>query len=108
MITMLVFVSNDGSNGETCSTMLEKKGIALQTNAFKDHKAMGSIYNFAKRLQRTIKATMLRTNSLKWIEKVDGIVAQYNKTPNSAIGGKTPNEASEPANYQEGLGHERQ
>ena len=55
------FLSNDGSTGETFSTMLEKKGIALQTNALKDHKAMGIIDKCAKRLQRTIKATMLRT-----------------------------------------------
>jgi len=79
------FLSNDGSTGETFSTMLDKKGIALQTNALKDHKAMGIIDNFARRLQRTIKATMLKTNSLKWIDKVDKIVETYNRTPNSTL-----------------------
>ena len=34
------FLSSDGSTGETFAAMLEKKGIALQTNALKDHKAM--------------------------------------------------------------------
>ena len=32
------FLSNDGSVGETFSQFLEKKGIALQTNALKDQR----------------------------------------------------------------------
>ena len=85
----------------TFSTMLENKGIALQTNALKDHKAMGIIDNCAKRLQRTIKATMLKTNSTKWIDKVDRIVATYNRTPNSALGGICPDEAAMPQHNQD-------
>ena len=95
------FLSSDGSTGETFSQMLEKKGIALQTNALKDHAAMGIIDNFAKRLKRIITATMLRKGSIRWIDKVDGVLTQYNKTPNSSLGGKSPDEAAKPENYQE-------
>ena len=81
--------------------MLADKEIALQTNALKDHKAMGIIENFARRLQRTIKARMLKTDSTKWIDKVDDIVASYNRTPNSALGGKSPHEAARPEHNQD-------
>ena len=81
--------------------MLEKKGIALQTNALKDHNAMGIIDNFAKRLKTIVAATAIKTNSVRWIDQVDDILKRYNNSANSAIANKTPNEAAEPGNYQE-------
>ena len=80
---------------------MEKKGIALQTNALKDHNAMGVIDNFAKRLKLILNATAIKNNSVRWIDQVDGILKRYNNTPNSAIADKTPNQAEESGNYQE-------
>ena len=54
--------------------MLEKKTFALQTNALKDHNAMGIIDNIAKRLKTILAATAIKTNSARWIDQVDGIL----------------------------------
>jgi transposase InsO family protein len=94
------FLSSDGGVGETFSTYLEKQGIALQTNALKDHKAMGIIDNFALRLRKILSATSLKENSVRWIGQVDKILERYNNSPNSAIADITPNDASKEANNQ--------
>ena len=65
------FLSSDGRVGETFSTYLEKQGIALQTNALKDHHAMGIIDNFALRLRKILSATSLKENSVRWIGQVE-------------------------------------
>jgi len=97
------FLSTDGRTGETFAKLLETRGIALQTNALKDHTALGIIDNFAKRLKTILAATALKQNSVRWIDQVDGILKRYNDMPNSAIADKTPNEANEKKDYQEVL-----
>jgi hypothetical protein len=95
------FLSSDGRVGETFSQYLEKDGIALQTNALKDHHAMGIIDNFALRLRTILAKTAIKENSVRWIGQVDKILDIYNNAPNSALGNLSPNEAGEPKNYEQ-------
>jgi len=71
------FLSTDGRTGETFAKLLETRGIALQTNALKDHTALGIIDNFAKRLKTILAATALKQNSVRWIDQVDGILKRF-------------------------------
>ena len=65
------FLSSDGREGKTFSQFLEQNEIAPQTNALKDHKAMGIIDNFARRLKLALAATAIKENSVRWIDQVD-------------------------------------
>jgi len=95
------FLSSDGRVGETISHYLETNGIALQTNALKDHNVMGIIDNLALRLWTVLSKTSLKEDSVRWIGQVDSILKIYNNAPNSALADLSPNDAGEPQNYEQ-------
>jgi hypothetical protein len=73
--------------------LLDKDKIALNLNAHKDHKVLGIIDNFAKRLKYIFTQTFLRTKSTSWINKLYNIIRVYNNQEHSALNGVAPNDA---------------
>jgi len=69
--------------------------IAQDTNALKDHKAMGIIDNYAKQLKSTLSRLFLQRKSLKWIDKLDDLIDVRNNMPNQALGGIKPVDVDE-------------
>jgi Integrase core domain len=97
------FLSEDNRAGETFAEMLEKKGIALQTNALKDHKAMGIIDNFAKRIHEIMNKQKLRDKSIDWINKMRAVETRYNKDVHKGLGDIAPNDVEKPENHEKVL-----
>ena len=72
---------------------LDMKKIILNTNALRDHHAMGIIDNFAFRIKNILTKGFLNDKNVEWLTKIQGIVDQYNKDGTAGIGGIAPNEA---------------
>lgn len=72
--------------------------ISQNTNALKDHKAMGIIDNYAKQLKSTLSRLFLERKSLKWIDKLDDLIDIRNNMPNEALGGIKPVDVDEDDN----------
>lgn len=72
---------------------LEKNEIILEMNVLNDHFALGIIDNFARRLKTIFSKIFIRTGKKNWIDYIDKVVSQYNKTPHSALKGLSPNQA---------------
>jgi hypothetical protein len=100
--------------------MADKHKIALTMNALKDHRALGIIDNFAKRIKDVLTKTFLRTKDVKWLDIIQSIVSRYNKGSTSALKvvenlneskqgeepkykDLSPNEANEPGNFEKVL-----
>ena len=103
------------------SKYVQKEQIATTTNALKDHRALGIIDNFAKRLKLTLNKTFVRTKNNRWLDIIQPIVANLNNKPTEALtvmsnGDKvkqsqenpkyvtlTPNKAAEPEHLEKVL-----
>ena len=100
--------------------MVDKYDIALNMNALKDHRALGIIDNFAKRIKDVLTKTFLRTKDTRWLDIIQKIVERYNKSSTSALHvvenlneskqgeepkykDLSPNEANQPDNYEKVL-----
>jgi len=100
--------------------MVEKREIALNMNALKDHRALGIIDNFAKRIKDVLTKTFLRTKNTQWLDIIQKIVERYNKSSTAALHvvenldeskqgeepkykDLSPNEASQPGNFEKVL-----
>ena len=83
---------------DTFLNLMDKLKIALQPNVLNDHRALGIIDNFARRLKTTITKLQLHKNNLNWVDSIQNIIDNYNKSDHQAIDDLTPNEASEPKN----------
>ena len=65
--------------------LMDKKKIALTTNALKDHRALGIIDNFAKRIKDVLTKTFIRVKDVKWLGIIQEIVNRYNKATHSSL-----------------------
>jgi hypothetical protein len=89
----LIMSDNDSSfTGLKFQKVLTKYDIHHDPNAVGDHNALGIIDNFAKRIKRIITAYFLQTKKKNWIDVIQKIVATYNVSPHSSLGGFTPTE----------------
>ena len=75
----------------TWLTFIEKENIAFNTNALKDHRALGIIDNFAKRIKLTLNKRFVDTNSTKWIDYITKVITTYNNQEHRSLGEATPN-----------------
>jgi hypothetical protein len=75
----------------TWLTFIEKENIAFNTNALKDHRALGIIDNFAKRIKLTLNKRFVDTNSTKWIDYITKVITTYNNQEHRSLGETTPN-----------------
>ena len=89
----LIMSDNDSSFlGSEFQKVLVKHDIHHDPNAVGDHNALGIIDNFAKRIKRILTAYFLQTKKKNWIDVIQKIVATYNVSPHSSLGGFTPSE----------------
>jgi hypothetical protein len=72
--------------------------ITLNTNAHSDHRALGIIDNFAKRIKQTLTRRFGDQGSVKWTPIIQEVVSNYNKMDAQALDGIAPNEATEEKN----------
>ena len=75
----------------TWLTFIEKENIAFNTNALKDHRALGIIDNFAKRIKLILNKRFVDTNSTKWIDYITKVITTYNNQEHRSLGETTPN-----------------
>ena len=89
----LIMSDNDSSyTGLEFQKVLTKYDMHHDPNAVGDHNALGIIDNFAKRIKRILTAYFLQTKKKNWIDVIQKIVATYNVSPHSSLGGFTPTE----------------
>jgi hypothetical protein len=69
--------------------------ITHRTAPVGDHKRLGVIDNFSKRLKNTLYKSFTSTGETEWMGSLQKFMAGYNKTPNMNLCGDTPNEAEE-------------
>ena len=79
--------------GGEFGTYINKEQIILNTNALRDHHALGIIDNFAFRIKNILTKGFLNDKSVEWRTKIQGIVDNYNKDETSALGGIAPDKA---------------
>ena len=75
--------------------LLRKEEIILNTNALKDHHALGIIDNFAFRIKNTLTKGFLNAKNVEWLDKIQEIVKTYNADTNRGLGGIAPNKADD-------------
>jgi hypothetical protein len=89
----LIMSDNDSSFlGSEFQKVLVKYDIHHDPNAVGDHNSLGIIDNFAKRIKRILTAYFLQTKKKNWIDVIQKIVATYNVSSHSSLGGFTPTE----------------
>ena len=91
--------SDSSFTGDEFLDLCEKHKIALQTVVVNDHKALGIIDNFARRVKTTLTKLFLFTKSTNWIEYLPTLMKLYNATAHSSLDDLTPNQASEDGNF---------
>ena len=72
----------------------------LNTNALKDHHAMGIIDNYAKRLKGILTKIFLRQGNTEWVDILQRVVDVENKKKTSALGDIAPAEAEKADNKE--------
>ena len=96
-----IICDNDGAfTGELFQELCIKLKIALQPSIVSDHKSLGIIDNFARRIKRTITKIFLNTKSTVWYSQLPRIINLYNESPHSSIDDLTPEEAGAPKNFE--------
>lgn len=91
-----ILSDNDSSFlGGKFQKLLDKHNIFHMTNTVEDHKALGIIDNFAKRIKTTLGKYFARYDTANWIDYLDKIVKQYNNTPHSALYELSPNQVTQ-------------
>jgi hypothetical protein len=78
---------------EPFQDLLKKENIILNTNANNDHKSLGIIDNFARRLKLILTKTFLKTKKTVWIDKLADIIKIYNNTKHASLNDVKPNDA---------------
>jgi hypothetical protein len=86
---------------DTWLNFMEKEKIAFNTNALKDHRALGIIDNFAKRIKLTLNKRFVDTNSTKWIDYIERVITIYNNQEHRSLGETTPNKVVKDTKTQE-------
>ena len=78
----------------------DKEGIVTNTNALKDHHALGIIDNYAKRLKAGLTKIFLRQKGTKWTDILQRFVDVENKKKTSALNDVAPNDAEKTDNKE--------
>ena len=95
-----ILSDNEGSfQSNIFDKYLEDNNMILTMNAKQDHRVLGIIDNFAKRIKTILSKTFLVNKNKRWIDKIDNVVNIYNNTPHLAIDGLTPSQALKPAHF---------
>ncbi len=74
---------------------------AFNTNALKDHRALGIIDNFAQRIKLTLNKRVVDTISTKWVDYIEKVVTTYNNQDHRSLGETAPNKVVKDTTTQE-------
>jgi len=77
-----------------------KEGIMMNTNALKDHRALGVIDNYARRLKAGLTKIFLRQKNTKWTDILQKFVDVENGKKTTALNDVAPNDATKPENKE--------
>lgn len=78
----------------------EENNIKHITAEPTDHKALGVIDRVSKTIKIIIMKHMHNKNNGKYVDYLPEIIANYNSTPHTSLLGLTPDEATQPKNFQ--------
>jgi len=96
----IIISDNDAAfNTDFFENVLDRNGIAHNTNIKGDHKVLGIIDSFSKKLRTILSKHFLRTQSTRWINRIQIIINNYNNTPHSSLSDLTPNDATKADNF---------
>jgi co-chaperonin GroES (HSP10) len=76
----------------------KEQEITLNDNAHSDHRALGIIDNFAKRIKLTLTRRFGDQKSVSWVPIIQEVVSNYNKMETKALDGIAPDKATEEKN----------
>ena len=94
-----LFSDNDASFlSKSFSSMLDRKKIAFNVNTLNDHRSLGIVDSFAKRLKLIISKTMLRNKDKIWVDHLQTIISKYNNMKLPALKDIKPNQVSKTEN----------
>ena len=79
---------------------LKKQEIVLNVNKLGDHRALGILDNFVKKLRTIFTKLFLKNNSTKWIDSINSIINHHNKSEHSSLDGISPNDATTKKHYE--------
>jgi len=85
---------------KTFEKRMRMNNIILNINALGDHRALGIIDNFAKRIKTILSKMFLEYKNTVWLKDINRIVSKYNDTEHEALEGLSPNEATKPENIE--------
>jgi hypothetical protein len=78
--------------GNKFQTLLEKLQILLRVNVLDDHHALGIIDNMARRLKLIFAKIFLSQHTKNWVNHLEKVVSNYNKTDHRSLNYISPNE----------------
>ena len=85
-------------NSDVFNELLDKYKISLNLNVLNDHRALGIIDNFAKRLKTAFTKYYIRFKTKEWITIMHLVVNNFNDSENMSLNHLTPNQARLPKN----------
>ena len=90
-----MFSDNDKAfTSDPFQDFAKKRNIFLKQNAHEDHRALGIIDNFAKRIKQTLTRRFGDEGSVRWIKIIREVVDNYNKMETKALDGIAPDKAT--------------
>ena len=90
---MKLLITDNGNEFKgVFKTMMKNKDIVHITNDIGDHKALGVIDNFSRRVKNALHKWFSHTGKTKWIDYIDIFIENYNKTPHNGILGLKPDD----------------
>ena len=95
-----ILSDNEGSfQSNIFDKYLEDNNMILTMNAKQDHRVLGIIDNFAKRIKTILSKTFLVNKNKRWIDKIENVVNIYNDTPHISLDGLTPSQTLKPEHF---------
>jgi hypothetical protein len=92
----IIISDNEGSfQSNIFEKYLDEHLISLTMNALNDHRVLGVIDNFAKKLKTILTKHFLLNKSKRWLDIIDKIISIYNNTEHTALNNLTPSQAKQ-------------
>jgi hypothetical protein len=97
-----IISDNEGSfQSNIFETYLDEHLISLTMNALNDHRVLGIMDKFAKRLKAILTKSFLLNRSTRWLDIINNIISIYNNTAHTSLNNLTPKQALQPENIEQ-------
>lgn len=102
-----IIVSDNDSSfmGKQFQNLINHHNIIHEPNKIGDHHALGIIDRFARTLKTIINTLFIKNKNTNWIDSLDRVVRQYNKTPNHGINNYSPDSVNSDEDKQSEIMH---